>query len=175
MGTLAPRVSAALRAAEIPVLRYSDRKGDRGRFGIRVGNEGVVGGRNCRVSIPSDADDAMGWSDKAMAVLIARGFEVTRFDGQVSLTVREGSASAQPEDVHAVVAASDLDIFQPMQNCWLVRAEGSMRTEYEIRRTGKDAKTRFAVTKAGTTVAKNLRSMAEALAAVEKDRDGDDD
>lgn len=155
-------------------MRYSDRMGDRGRGGIRVGGESSIGGRHCRVTFSADTkEEAMGWSDESMGVLIARGFVVERLPGFDLLTVREGSGADVVEDAVAVASASELDIARMTQNIWHVAVNGQ-RGAYEIKRTGSGDRTRFAVNARGSgSVARNLRTMQEATDAVRKElRDG---
>lgn len=177
--SLTARVSATLRQAGLPVLRYSARIGDRGRDGIRVGNYDAALGTCCvffhvdyEDSIVADAEQELELSEQARAVLIARGFHVDPpTPGMALLTVRSGARdSTQVEDVMAVVAASGLDISQPASNEWHVAVDGK-RGVYAIRRTGKDARTRFAVEGRGygAVLARNLRTMAAAIEAVKLD------
>lgn len=175
--SLTARVSATLRQAGLPVLRYADRIGLRGRSGIRVGNYSAVT-KTCHVffhiyfedSSVADEETERELSDQARAVLMAKGFHVDApMAGITHLTVKYAprDSSSSVEDVHAVAAASGLDISQPTPNEWHVEVDGK-RGAYSIRRTGKDARTRYAVHGRGygAEVARNLRSMGAAIEAV---------
>lgn len=175
MSALATRVSAALRKAELPVLRYSDRIGMRGRSGIRVHG----GSGDCHVSfsvwvdeISHAKDEAVEWelSDRAMAVLIASGFDVSRIPGINLLTVQNRvRESGAVEDVQAITAASGLDISQPAPNEWHVEV-GGQRGAYAIRRKGSGDRIRYAVdARKSGELAKNLRTMSAAIEAVKKE------
>lgn len=103
MSALTARVSAALRAARLPVLRYSTRSADRDRVGIRVGNYDARTGA-CVVFVNvytyegSDTRDDQAeqeLSDQARAVLLAKGFEVSSVPGGGLLTVRNGTRAMQ--------------------------------------------------------------------------------
>lgn len=178
--TLAARVSAALRQAdlELPVLRYSDSLKGRGHTGIRVGSHlGDAAAVFFHVyrddySNDTDPEQELAMSEKARAILIARGFQVDPpTPGRAMLVVRNGARdSGEVEDVAAVTAASGLEISQPAPNEWHV-AIGGRRGAYVIRRTGKDARTSFAVRArlAPAPLASNLRTMTEAINAVEHD------
>lgn len=167
---LTSRVSAVLRQAGLPVLRYSARIASRGWSGIRVGNAGRgTTGVSIYAYVSDLSDDRdtateLEWSDKARAVLIAAGFDVSRIPGKPALVVRARDTGAQvEEDVEAVVDGSGLDISQPSPSEWHVAVDGK-RARYVIKRTG----TRFAVhaNGYGNELVGGLRTMAAAIEVV---------
>jgi hypothetical protein len=165
MTAFAPRVSAVLRSAGLPVIRYGTHPGN--WLGIRVGNEGNVGGR-AQCSVHFHMDGELEWSDQAMAVLLAKGFQVERLPGMSMLTVR-ASSPGQQEDIAGVVAASGLDMVQPTRSEWLVNLPGR-RGAYSIRQAGQGDRARFSVQgHPARALGKNLRTMRSAIDIIEND------
>lgn len=176
--SLTARVSATLRKAGLPVLRYSDRIDARSRSGIRVGNYSASA-QKCCVFFSVYVDDESSvrdeelereLSDQSMAVLVAAGFDVDRSPGINLLDVRyQVRGLGAVEDVSAVVDSSGLDITQPTRTEWHVAVDGK-RYAYVIRRTGNGDRTRFAVHGSGfAPLARNLRTMGAAIEVVKQE------
>jgi hypothetical protein len=193
------KVSAALRKAGLPMLRWSDAVDSLSRHGITVGSNG-----------PSQAHVGLHfgdgrtaerrereWADMVEGVLLARGFAYTRHtiatpDGTAySFTVyrthedplyrallaaqsapqpeKEPQAPADPEE--AAIGACGLPVAKLTRTDWQIR-HGADRRAYSIKRTGTGERARYTATaRDGRTIGKNLRTLPEALAAVQTDID----
>lgn len=73
------RVSAALRAAELPVARYTDRIGQ-SRNGIVVRQGPLLGTASISFRVPDDRDHERVLADQVEAVLTAKGFTYERHE-----------------------------------------------------------------------------------------------
>ena len=196
------KVSAALRKAGLPVLRWSGTVGSLSRHGISVGNNGPS-----RTHVDMHFGDfeenpraerrEREAADEIEAVLLARGFAYTRH----TIPTRSGTAYSftvyrthqdplykahlavktvpQPEErpetpadpEQAAIDACSLQVAKLTQTTWAVR-HGGQRMAYSIVRSGKGARARNAVQARGSRpIDKGLRSLAEALTAVQADID----
>lgn len=185
------RVSAALRKAQLGVAMYGSTSWAPTRcMSVRTDE--------CYVANHLTGANAQGHADDIEAVLIARGFlyertihgdfnvfastesEGYKFYLRVRAAKRElQSLPPEPQAVpltsadseQAAIEASSLDVAKLMQNTWAVRHDGA-RNAYQIVRTGKNERARYAVqARDGRIVEKNLRTLAEALTAVQTDID----
>jgi len=192
------KVSAALRRAGLPVIRYGI---GRGLTGIYVSNMSPT---RTGVSLRYSQTDPAGQqeaktADDIEAVLRAHGFPyarhtIARPGGRTaySFTVyatREDplyqahlatqaapEAAGQPETPaepeQAAIAASGLPVRRSTHKDWLIEHDGH-RDAYHIERTGGSSRARYTVTTRGGsgrhTIAKNLRDMTAALDAVQAD------
>lgn len=191
------KVSAALRKAGLPILRWSDDPTLVSRRGIYVGNDGPS-----RVHVGMDFGQSSNAeryereaADGIEAVLLVRGFAYTRH----TIPTRSGTSysftvyrthedplykallaaqaapqvEAQPEapadSEQAAIAACGLDVAKLTQTDWHI-SHGGRRAAYTIKRTGTGERARYAATAHGQRqIDKGLRTLTEALDAVKTD------
>jgi hypothetical protein len=192
------KVSATLRGAGLPVLRWSDAADHLSRRGIYVRNGFTPGQTDVSLHFsdkPHGVREELVTADAVEAVLLARGFAYTRH------TLRNGTAysftvyrthedplyrallaaqtaekaQAQPETPadpeQAATAACGLQVTKLTQTDWRI-AHGGQRNAYTIKRTGTGERARYAATaKGGRQIDKGLRTLAEALIAIQTDID----
>lgn len=199
---LTMRISATLRAAGLPVVRYSDRIGGRSRYGVKVSRNGATHA-DISIKFEEGYEEERRTADEIEAILFAKGFIYTRFDLEggsgpfVSFnvyvphhapsqatnapttpdTAPDPAVADDPEQAFikaedAAIAASGLDVSRSTRKDWFVKHDGRRNAYYIERTGGTSTRTRYSVTAHGSRqIAKGLRTLAEALAAVQTDID----